>query len=141
MISHDLAFIKVVFFLKKYVNLSHQGLIFVYALDSSLHIMVLLLWYILVKNRAQFHGSAYRKHSIGAYRSREFCACTARVFHGLAANFGFCVCVLRAPMHSRMVIVSAEFGGKQSHEIGPSCFTHLSRELKTIKGQLKFLVC
>ena len=29
---------------------------------------------ITVKSRAQFHGSAYRMHRIGAYGSREFCA-------------------------------------------------------------------
>ena len=51
---------------------------------------------------------------------------TASVFHGLAANFGFCACVLNVTRHSALarisrmiVIVSAEFGGKQSHEIGP----------------------
>ena len=59
---------------------------------------------------------------------------TASVFHGLAANFGFCACVLHVTRHSTLmasteirrlhvkqgiVIVSAEFGGKQSHEIGP----------------------
>ena len=39
--------------------------------------------------RAQFYGSAYRKHRIGAYGSRTFCAYGKR-FQGLAANFGFC---------------------------------------------------
>ena len=29
--------------------------------------------------RAQFHGSAYRKHRIGAYGSREFCAYGRRI--------------------------------------------------------------
>ena len=28
---------------------------------------------------AQFHGSAYRKHRIGAYGSREFCAYGKRI--------------------------------------------------------------
>ncbi len=56
------------------------------------------------------------------------------VFHGLAGNFCLCACVLHAVWHSlltvsaeiwrlhsewRMVIVSAELSGKQSHEIGP----------------------
>ena len=53
------------------------------------------------------------------------------VFHRLAGNFGFCVCVLHVTRHStlsqlalvrkrRMVIVSAEFGGKQNHvKLGP----------------------
>ena len=52
---------------------------------------------------------------------------TASVFHGLAANLGFCACVLHVTRHSRLTrlaqkfgafarkrgiaIVSAEFGG------------------------------
>ena len=58
---------------------------------------------------------------------------TARVFHGLAANFGFCACILYVTRHSTLTrhsalarkrgmgVVSAEFDGKQSHEIGPWC--------------------
>ena len=64
---------------------------------------------------------------------------TASVFHGLAANFGLCACALHVAMgvirmnsyrrnsalarKRRMVIVSAEFVGKQSHEIGPGILT------------------
>ena len=66
---------------------------------------------------------------------------TASVFHGLAANYGFCACVLPVTTcrHSTLykasaeirrlhvkrgtLIASAEFGGKQSHEIGPCCCT------------------
>ena len=60
---------------------------------------------------------------------------TASVFHWLAAIFGFCACVLNVTRHSTLtrlaqkfganarkrgiVIVSAELGGKQSHEIEP----------------------
>ena len=60
---------------------------------------------------------------------------TASVFHGLAANLGFCACyftplgILRLQGWRRnsalarkrgIAILSAEFGSKQSHEIGPS---------------------
>jgi len=59
---------------------------------------------------------------------------TASVIHGLAANFGFCACVLDVTRHSMLtriaqifalarkqgiMIIRAEFGGKQSHVIGP----------------------
>ena len=56
-------------------------------------------------------------------------ALTASVFHRLAANFCFCACLLHVTRHSTLacargiVILSAEFGGKQSHEIGPSKLT------------------
>ena len=33
---------------------------------------------------------------------------TASVFHGLAANFGFCACVLRVTRHSTLRKASAE---------------------------------
>ena len=37
---------------------------------------------------AQFHGSAYCKHGIGAYEGREF-RLAARVLNWLAVNFGY----------------------------------------------------
>ena len=63
---------------------------------------------------------------------------TVSVFHRLAANFGLCACILRVTRHYTLtrlaqksglarkpgiVIVSAEFGGKQSHETGPWSLT------------------
>ena len=62
---------------------------------------------------------------------------TASVFHGLAANLGFCMYVLHITRHStltrlalarkrKIVIVSAEFCGKQSHEVGPWSVVHLA---------------
>ena len=59
---------------------------------------------------------------------------TPSVFHGLAGNFCLCMCLLHHTRHSRltklaqnlalalkrrMMIISTEFGGKQSREIGP----------------------
>ena len=59
---------------------------------------------------------------------------TASVFQGLAANLGFCACVLYVTRHSTLtrlaqkfgacskrgiVIVSAEFGSKQNQEMEP----------------------
>ena len=53
-----------------------------------------------------------------------------KLFHGLAGNLGLCACVLHVTMGlliqlpqkfcacRRMVIISAEFGGKKSHEVG-----------------------
>ena len=57
--------------------------------------------------RGLFPGTAYRKEIIGAYGNRDS-ALTASLLNGLAWNF------------RRIMIASAEFGGKQSHEIGPS---------------------
>ena len=39
----------------------------------------IFIYYSVVNTRAQFHGSAYRKHRIGAYGSRELCACERRI--------------------------------------------------------------
>ena len=62
---------------------------------------------------------------------------TSSIFLGLAGKFGLCACVLHVTRYStqivlkfgkqRMVIVSAEFGGKQSHETGfglPKIISH-----------------
>ena len=35
---------------------------------------------------------------------------TASVFHGLAANFGFCVCALRVTRHSMLTRLAQKFG-------------------------------
>ena len=83
---------------------------------------------------AQFHGSAYRKHRIGAYGSREFCAYGKRIsrvsgefwllrvrtplYHAFYA-YKASAEIRRLHVKGGIPIVSAEFGGKQSHEIGP----------------------
>ena len=51
------------------------------------------------ETRAQFYGSAYLKQRIGAYGSRVL---TVSVFHVLAANLGFCACVLHVTRHSTL---------------------------------------
>ena len=85
--------------------------------------------------RAQFNYSAYRKHRIDANGSREFCAYAKRI-SWVSGVFGLLrvgtpVHVTRHSTLTRLaqkfslarepgiVILSAEFGGKQSHEIGP----------------------
>ena len=78
-----------------------------------------------------FHVSAYRKHGIGAYRSREFFAYGKRISQ---VNSDFWPLRVRTSTLTRhrnsalackrgIVIVSAEFGGKQSHAIGPWSLT------------------
>ena len=77
--------------------------------------------------------SAYLKQRIYTYKRREFRAYVKR-FHGLEVTFGSCACIFHLTRHSslsqlarkfgvarkqRMMIVSAEFSGKQSQEIGP----------------------
>ena len=57
---------------------------------------------------------------------------TANVFHGLAADFCFCACILQVTGHFKLTrhvseeswSASAEFGGKQSHEIGHGSVAH-----------------
>ena len=86
-------------------------------------------------SRSQFHGSAYRKQS---HLQKGNSMLASSVFHGLA---GILTCAraystllgilclnskCRKSMLAhkrRMVIISAEFGGKQSHDIGPSAVT------------------
>ena len=68
---------------------------------------------------AQFHGSAYRNHKNCAYGSREFCASGKRISR---VSDEFWLLRVRTPSALAklgIVIVSAEFGGKQSPEIGP----------------------
>ena len=49
---------------------------------------------------------------------------TSSVFHGLEGNFGLWHSTQNSALarKRRMLIVSAEFGGKQSHEIRPRLF-------------------
>ena len=57
---------------------------------------------------------------------------TANVFHGLAADFCFCACILQVTGHFKLTrhvseeswSASAEFSGKQSHEIGHGSVAH-----------------
>ena len=57
---------------------------------------------------AQFHGSAYRKHIISAYRSREFCAYGKRIPR-VSGDFGFCACVLHVTRHSVLTRLAQKF--------------------------------
>ena len=87
-------------------------------------------------DRAQFHGSAYRKHRISTYGSREFCANCKRIsllkrrILASVRAYSTLLGILRLQGKRRnsalarkwgIVIVSAEFGGKQSHVTGLSC--------------------
>ena len=64
---------------------------------------------------------------IGACGSREFCSYIKRISQ-VSGNFGFCASILHVTRHSalttareeiwqRMVIISAEFCGKEVHKI------------------------
>ena len=74
------------------------------------------------------------------------------VFHRLAGNSCLCTCVLHLTTHSmlaqvaqkfcacrakRMVIISAEFGGKQSHEVGPCFPTERTFSINAKNGKLR----
>ena len=82
--------------------------------------------------RAQFRGSAFKQRAF-ASGSRGL---RQRYFTGKKEFFYLCARILYFTRHSslhiyhrylrlhskrRMAIISAEFGSKQSHEIGPSC--------------------
>ena len=81
-------------------------------------------------DRAQFHGSAYQKQRISVCGSRELCT---YVKHISWVSKEFRLVSVHTPGYTataelqwlpdkrRVVIVSAEFGGKQSYEIGPRC--------------------
>ena len=85
-------------------------------------------------NRVQFYGSAYRKQvESGACKSREFHAYAKRISRVSSEFWLMCACTLcwhswltQLAQKSRLalqaengVIVSAEFVGKQGHEIRP----------------------
>ena len=59
-----------------------------------------------VKIRAQFHGSAYHKQRISAYRCREFCVYVKHILR----NFGLCVCVVHVTRHSTLTQLAQNFG-------------------------------
>ena len=95
-------------------------------------------WESTLMSKPLFHGSAYwSTKSALTEAGNSVLMASASEIHGLAANFYFSACILNvtkafyaykvnAEIRKRgIVIVSAEFAGKQSHEIGPRSETRI----------------
>ena len=65
----------------------------------------------MFSTRAQFHGSAFNTVSPeSALTEAGNYVHTTSVFHGLAANLGFCACVLHVIRHSTLTRLAQKFG-------------------------------